>query len=452
MLTPVKRRRVTPFRHPAVRRIPFSPVVHAGVAGVAAAAHAAQRAARYVARQLSQYSPVHRRLHHRVTRRNATRSNLLAAKSMSVRPIIGKPFKKPKRFKPDIFARKGAILKVEHSQLTTDTECVYVGHHSLPAEFAFRTAIYALVRKMAEMAGQYIGNFQQSINGTSGPSNLRITMYYTTEPTGAVTSTLNGVSTTTWQALADSINSAIMTEIQNLLTEDFIVKDIVLEDIGTTNNKIPTQIIKGSDLRVRVVGTSNMQLQNRTIASNTVTTRTTADDVAANPVRGKCYSGRGNDLTLQDDVDVSNVARALAFDNTTGAGAIGSQSLTLSTTARQTLRKPPLAGAFKNVTKQRYVKMKPGEVRRSKCQGKMYCSLNDFICKFFKVIKAGSGGTWDAFCRFPYGETIFYGLERMCDVGSDEPVVSVGFEIITTMNALVTYRPQKCVTSLNLQR
>jgi len=115
---------------------------------------------------------------------------------------------------------------------------------------------------------------------------------------------------------------------------------------------------------------------------------------------------------------------------------------------QQALKKPPPYRHLRGLTGQQYVRLEPGEIKRSHVSSSMKFTLQSFIQKMLPVLRCqstygaltGSSTGAQAAASLYLGKWSLLGLERLCDSGTDEPAISFASEHTLTTCVLATGR------------
>lgn len=351
-------------------------------------------------------------------------------------------FRRPKKFKANKFVQSGAILKTDTGDIVSDAECVYVGHHTMPVVQLYRVIWFSIVRLFAKKAKLDFIQWDQDIlpNMPVGAAPIRVEVEWKAQE-----GTANGVPIQlimvgrSWRALADELKDIVAP-----IFDDGT--DAMIESIrfGTdASGHTGDVVLRGTDISIQVVGNSVMTLQNRTNSGTAAgEDHSGILDVAHNPLRGKIYSGRGSTAAIKDgETTIASGLTSPVFDVTTGVMKFESDSASHNAGIINLLKKPPLPGIFRRVTKSAYVKLQPGEIKKSVCSSKYVFRLNTWFRNMKPQLRALAGGGFTNPTDFPYGKNTFFGLEKECDIGgASEPEITVGFEHTLTMSAVASHK------------
>jgi hypothetical protein len=358
-------------------------------------------------------------------------------------PKFRRPKKKPFR------GVTPAMQKIETGGLKAANHCVYVGHTTHPLKATIRAVAMSVIHLYMRSIKTHVVLWTDKVGGNYANPNvkLELTYWYRTSPDnqtpiqGGVTS----VNQMTWISFADALANNWMTNCTNA-TEHFSLQDIVFKSEAsdaTLINVFPYRKFIAQDIKIEVVGTSNMQIQNRTQGTSTDT-----DDVARNPLRGKQYSFKGSYPGMKswgynaagDDMIANTETGVLAYADSTGTGPSTS---TFVPEVEAQLKKPPPPTFFGRVKRSNYVKMQPGDVRKSYIRASVTRSLNQWMRTFFAFFSESNGNVsaGNTLMKHNVGEGVFFALEKLCDTGSEgADSVAIGYESCYSLAAMAKVR------------
>lgn len=371
----------------------------------------------------------------------------------STRGTIGPVFRKPRRFKKVApYQVRGYSLHIESGGTRDNDEIVYLGHGV--AAYQLTAVVWgAVFRKLFAKAGISIISddtkvFDPSATGraftiqifwSSGPGQVQQydELPYTTDTTfGKVVADMN---IKLWGA------GTLEHYYPNTL------KIMNREISGSNFIQVCTMDLTNAMIDMACV--SSMAVQNRTLATNAgLGIDQNRNDVLNNPLTGKIYSGTGNGCGFRVDQETAftiplvanNTSGVMVTDimgNPTVAGASGSAGQIA------VYRRPPLGSAFKYVTKSVSVVLNPGIIRSSKFFWKKSMQFHKFLDGILHT--ATNSIATDAY-RNNFGKFEFWGLEKRCNTRSDEPTISLGFELDQKYTATLRLLPQRFIAKSSI--
>lgn len=329
---------------------------------------------------------------------------------------------------------KGAVIRQERGGVLTDNFCLLIGH-TLPFLQMRRAFFMACIKKVLDKAGVTMESPDTVINVLS-PGD-QIIMYYRTKLVQASAGALSTIAYTTVAAdTLATITTGVIALYETLPIagnlEDLQWESILYYGSGALNDT--------SSVRVSLIGasasyyfSSTLKLQNRTSdgAANTQ-----ADDLTAQHVVGKYYSGYGN--YTQNRARLSNGAGfqiSVIGDNT---GLINVSS-TLNTDYQ--MKEPAPQSQFPMVNSSGPVKFMPGELKKSHIKYQCTLPINDFFKQLVRRWDI-TGGATAYLTPFPIKKTKFrfFMLEKeieTIDLASPATPVSFGYEFDHTIGCVI---------------
>lgn len=360
----------------------------------------------------------------------------------------GPKFGRSRKVRYDKFVKFGSVIKLEDGGVLEGTECVYVGHYSLPILPVLKVATMAMARNIARSLNLHTQDPNEDLGYGKATT---FTVYYRDAMFGETKSTNTAVASFgNIVDLAGWLQTAILAGWA--ATETYY--EVVSLYIYDAANE-PVFKCAGGNVFFEIVGNSNLQIQNRTLANDTVgdNQNRSALDITNNPLRGKRYDGYGNIHPLKfNDITTLGTIPQLHHEDDYGVLALNPETATNWTAnAKQMLSKPPMAACFGNTNRHKYVMIGPGEIRRSKCKGVIKVSLNNLLKMYSEQIRGNSNFSTvnDALCR--KGASVFYGFEKLCDVrdSTESASIAVGWEANVTVSAVCRIRKITKMNALN---
>jgi len=350
------------------------------------------------------------------------------------------------------FLKRGVVWKREFGATVSDADAVYVGHSTTPARQTIQVVVFAIARMFAAKFGENFTSFDTQLQGdqpSAGSSGYLWKITYRTASGGPVLLTTTSSATgDTWGGFAERLLTLMLFTMNNggVPFTYFEIVDIGFADVvGATTSNI--QVYSADAIMLNLVGNSNMLLQNRTLATNTVGDgdNDQKDHISNNPLIGKMYKAYGTSFPYKFNNDFVGPTPMFQTDQDQGAMSIGlSTTLAdLPATMRDVLRKPPPYNVWHHVTGNSYERMAPGQIRRSKVMSVHKMSFATFIKKYFNYMRSAAnlpGLIQDQAHMAKIGKTVFFGFEKLLNSRVDEPAVSIGWEINLTMSCVATAR------------
>lgn len=369
------------------------------------------------------------------------------------RGYVGRRFRKRVRKRMNKFLSSGCIRKRESGTSVSDPNAVYIGHSSFGAYETLEATMLAVARMFATKAGEGFTSFSAAMGGdVAAPVTSGYTwrFNYRTSIGGAVvTSTQAAGAGESWGRFGQRLGELICATMFNGGTPltYFELVDVQLFDAGAVgSNTLSSMMFSAEDIKLHIVGNSNLQVQNRTLATSIVGDgdNDQADHIANNPIIGKRYKGYGTAFPYKWNADFTAPSPMFQIDQFNGTMAITVGTLTdLPATMSSLLNKPPPHGHFHNLVGSAYERVDPGKIRRSQVKHSYKMSLASFCRRFLPYMRTAAtyaGLVQDGAHQLKMGKTNIFGFEKLCNSRLDEPSLSVGFECNLTTSAVAYAR------------
>lgn len=355
------------------------------------------------------------------------------------------------------YLKNGVVRNRESRFILNDAQACYTGHNSCSMYDTITLTFDAIARMFAKKMGHDFTDINAGIGAE--PSTIAsgyqwVLGYKTSFGGNRLTAAFGALINETWAVFAQRLGEGIMAIAFNGGTPLNYFEVIDLECKGTlAQYPAPITRFYAADINLVISGSSSLQVQNRTVATSDIADpdRDDGDNVAANPMHGKMYSGKGQTLTFAWNNDNTGSTIAFQADVITATSNIGAASGLLSTQMQQALKKPPPYRHFRGLTGDQYLKLEPGEIKRSHVSHVMRFNFQTFCQRMLPFLRTqatyaaiGSATTGaQAAASFPFGKWSLIGLEKLCDSGTDEPDSSLATEhtLITSVLATGRVRP-----------
>lgn len=304
-----------------------------------------------------------------------------------------------------------SIYVTEKGGIQADPSAVYIGHGLANTEFIkaiCRTIVHILYKK----AGVDFNDFRDipENNVTDAVffvlrSRLRLTQTVYDE------TTIQPALSSSFGTMADNLTTQFLATLDNT-REPF---DIKLTTLNTDEDQtIATMLFKEVTFHFKVVST--LKLQNTTIAASTGTDNDLNSHVSANPLVGKLYTrnSSGFDPRFRIPGAVTNYKHFLV-----NAGLIQANS---TFSANVGTKKPPPGSFFgaKAVAKM----WEPGQITVDKMQWEYHGTYDKILQQFGNVL------TTSVVSNNKMAHSRMYGMEKLVDTRTNEPNITVGFELV----------------------
>lgn len=315
-------------------------------------------------------------------------------------------------------ARSGMQVTTEQSGSVTDQRCAWVGHHTYPAEFVVKYAIYALVKKALNTGDIYFSSAGLSRAGNIADGDifgfeLRLSPLTATSAFSytviAADATFADVMEKVWVQFKDQV---LRPNTVNFGAQSSFLK-FYWNSAG--KNKVLLNLM---DASITVSTKSALKMQNRSINSVDDDEMTDVNNV---PLHGKSYQFRGNTMIARDESAQNAIAGVMnPCDFFYGYTAFGASSV-------NSVAEPPESYFFMGSPKATSVTLQPGDIKTSVLTYNKRMNFSSFIRMlngWYRITLAGDK------MYTPIGPCRFFALERTIAplAGEITPAISLAFE------------------------
>lgn len=350
------------------------------------------------------------------------------------------------------YLRNGVVSKYESRTIATDSDCVYVGHYSLPPDAVMQTAMRALARVVMKEHGQVLSDVNQE--SEEAAINVFVNVRYAFNGVLFTYSAGTGARPTIFE-LGEAIESTIMLAYNNVANTGryFEIVDFVFK---TNANAEQVCNFRGNACVFKINAKSIAAIQNRTKSGDTAVDQSTrADDVENNPLQGKHYVGWGNIHTYRFNNDSLGTCPTLSHNAQNGILSQIIQDETNFTDEMKTaLRKPPPRSSFGGVSSSSYVKLGPGSIRYNRIRSVLSLNINQLVDLFIDnyvgqaAFDTSSVATNSLINK---GSSHFFGFEKVLETDSSvESKISVGMEVNLVVSVDCLIRKTYYMAPLNV--
>jgi hypothetical protein len=348
---------------------------------------------------------------------------------------MGRKFKRGRKTRVSKLAAYGAMIKTETGGEVTHPECVYVGHATCAPEKVLRVAVMALLRKLFALKGIYIKAFTDSPRERQGPpATARIgafQYYWKDGEVGAITEqvvTLN--ATDNYDNMVDNIIIDFKTRFAPVNLPVIEAFELRLDTQEATSvTMLPARLLT-NNMRVSLFMTSEMSIQNRTVAATAGTgdEHRDANDVQNNPLEGYCYYTKSNTFRVaqRDQYATSTTYAEFGPDLTYGDITLTPASAGLNAQDQENLKRPVTHSYFRSCTRSRRHSIQPGQIRKSKLKNSVTMKFNMLLRKLEHWFH---NSTTEGLTVF-IGSARMFGFEKLMHTrATNEPDMIVGYEV-----------------------
>jgi len=308
---------------------------------------------------------------------------------------VGKYIKAKKRVKHNRMSLK-RIQEVPG--IVQDYNCAYVGHSTLPCEFALKTACFGLARLMLSR----LGNPPSAVDSSGTTLDGVLTLIYREVPTASA-STVTVVNYSNASVTVNSMGTSLFSTIKTAAsTQPMILLDALLfePEINSTSN-VMTSVAKSINLNhaiIEISCVSNLKVQNATkheTADGIDSELTTVVDAV--PLIGKIYSGSGQGAwpSTGDGFGLPLISDPLYGNIYQQAGSV------------LAFQEPVNPEAMQNIKKVSGVKFEPGEIHTSK----LVDGFKGTFQKYCRILLPVMTETF--YATYSHGKFAVMGLEKI---------------------------------------
>lgn len=349
---------------------------------------------------------------------------------------------------PSAYRAFGSFKKLEHGGVVnsdvsgTDSRVTYLGHSTFVRNEISRSVARAVVRKLALMAKLHFQSWGEIVNDTSGGYFYEVTYFETLSSTSPVVASSPKLDANKlWQEHADEMEKLINNTVSGTVSDipEFVQFRLLRDNPLGTGDPVDERTIatlNAKDIRLHLMMTSAMSLQNRTKATNAVGDENAdnMNDIENNPLVGKRYNFRGNSTYEKSD-RYARIAAALS------AGVSDGFIRFTPSTPTQLARwhKPPNGNYLYECFKTGKVTLAPGQIKKSFLKTVKTMKFQQYVYMFRNNMKQFTVPSSDPVrCRL--GESEVLGLEKILDSrASTEDKISIGWQIDYTIGSYITY-------------
>lgn len=340
--------------------------------------------------------------------------------------------KKQTRRAASKFDTQGVVIKNEHSFVRTGTECIYVGHGT-PINYAFSSAVYAVVRSLFHKAGYDIDDWRSNAQ----LENFTIIMKYTLSGNPQQNElSISFTNTAQWTQIAGGVVAQIRTNITNpkftiqWQTIELITQRAVLIGEEIVNRNLKLAQINLEEYYLVYDYWSILKIKNVSLAEDG-TDGDLITNVEAQPLVGRSYTttkwANGFFLTKRFrsvGSDVGNASIVVGDNN----GTISTDSSVIwgENDNANPYHKPLPAYAFGQGIKTAVARLNPGELKTDTHKWTARMSFNVMSQKL--IFNADTDDD-DGNLRL-FGKTSMYALEREVEIGTATKPVRVACEVV----------------------
>lgn len=344
------------------------------------------------------------------------------------------------------YGKRGYVIRRETHGSVSDPHCVYLGASTYERDQLARAILGAMYRKLFAKAGirvpaaNEIPALQDPVSGVfnDGPpfaGGYKILGRY--------------------RRNNNTVGEWIYTIPDNARFEDIVVSNPIYNDVRTMMNDsgspdwyavetiglymniggtFPDRLVAELNMKeeyVEVATKVTLTVQNRTKAAGTGTNNDETDRVDNQPLKGWNYFFR----SAVPEHKSYGVPQLVGMSEIDGICLVRSEQLVLQ------YREPPHPKFWTNCTKQSYVKIQPGDIKKQTIYYKYSGMFNDLVTQKLNARFGVQPGpiALPSVARRAYGRCMMFALEELLNSGSSNPI-TVAYESERFTGALLKTR------------
>lgn len=364
----------------------------------------------------------------------------------------GGAFQKARRFKKSKYARPGVQLQYEYRDGGSDPQSLYLGYGTPTYRF-LEAAVFCLVKKMFQLHGFEIENFDQTIPGPSSAATKQWTVYINywqyISSTGLSTLTIThdySAGKITYQDMVTQIISAMDTAFTSgngvpIFNKMELYAGIVATPQGTALVYMDLQNVS-FDFNYK----AKLQVQNVTQASTTdaVISKLDTGRIDVNPIVGWKYKASGTNgivPRIRDDATAAGWLPLTAdlktgLFETTSVLQAGATFTSLAAIMGSAWYKTPDPCSFTKVKAVKVI-LEPGEIKTDYQRYKTRLTLQKLMTKIFDQVQSATGSVtaW-----VPLGCITMFAFEHKLKQQTSDSDVAVDYQGDYEVACLIHYK------------
>lgn len=372
---------------------------------------------------------------------------------IGVRGRAGKSFGRMRKTKMPSVLKYGAMTKHTARDVASATAAshlpVVLGHSTFCFTEFVDTLMYAIVRRMFDKAGVQVAGLNDALGRIGATGNIgRCVITFSQQEMGnegnvstqvTVTSTIRSVATALWDQLEPFFDYTADNAYHMRFRRMYYYREFADPVSGVATAKDPDAELDLENAVAYVTLSSTLAMQNRTEATTEATEdNDNATSVEANPLKVTGYQTNSNGFIARY-VSPQGMS-AFQFTGNRDGGVINPNLSTQPTSFKEAYGNPPPAKGFKYTTREKSYVIQPGEVRQSYLSYNRKLSLNYLLRLILPTTRGSLTGTIVVHSFF--GNSKMYYFNKLCDTGSVEPNINVGWEHNYTVGISIMIKPR----------
>lgn len=332
-----------------------------------------------------------------------------------------------------------------------DGDCVYIGHTSWPADRVLYTVCLAFVRAMLRHCDVDIETIDSVLPFVTGVDTITIEWL---DSSNTVVTEDHPYS----PGASDTVGTLAITLFTLFRGAIFANAKRYYQRLVLKTGDTVRVMLNLATAKVDICNTSYLKVQNSTQSAESGGGGNDSEDIAAVPLQGFSYFGRGNftglkpySLTTKNTATGSFIAPELNSDATRGLITLRAPNGTGRTDSGFYYSNPPPAAEMKNCSSSAFVALEPGVMKTDKLEDCHKMTLNQFLYKnyiagYVTANDSGSNGQWS---RSMLGHFKVFALEKKL-YSNNQDQVQIRYEVNHFVRARVMLRKQSHSLQQNL--
>lgn len=358
------------------------------------------------------------------------------------------------RTKTAEYAKVGFCEDATYGGRVQDADCVYIGHTSWPVDRTFAVTMMAFVRAMLRHVDIDLETPTSVLPFLTGVDTITITWIDSSNTVASssfpyspgATDTVDTLGITLYVFFRNAIYANAKRYYQRLVMHSGDVIRLML-NLATA--------------KVEICNTSYLKVQNSTQSAESGGGGNDSEDIAAVPLQGFSYFGRGN-FTGKKEYSTNSKALStqpdvpLEINSDTQSGIMtlraANSPLTHANSAPY-YGNPPSAHEMKNTQSSAYVTLEPGVMKTDKLEDCHSLTFNQFLYKMYIAgyVAQTDNGAFGQWSRSMMGHFKVFALEKKL-YSNNQDQVQVRYELNHFIRARVFLRKQTSSMTRNLDK
>lgn len=332
---------------------------------------------------------------------------------------------------------QGCVERIERGGTTSDAQCQYVGCTNTPMTKQLQQIGRCILKELFKQAGVAITDWTRRLDLQDDTAYALDHYYYVDANSNTISSDQisgNINNATDLQTVVDLI-VANFESVYGLEVPSYPVRWVMRsKTTGPTLEGPIVATVIADQFNFEVKNYAMMLIQNRTLGNGTDENEMT--NITNNPLIGKMYVCNSNGAVPRQ-----------RGSNSANGGFMPDQSTGIFDTGhlvdRANLIKPPLPWYWRGVKKTSSVRLEPGAIKRHTVTFNRKYNLNKFLVKYNTAMTSDLKQVF-------MGSTVMFALEKLLDSRDTEQVISIGYEVNTTLKINYSYKKQVFTNPITL--